>query len=195
MHLVGIANELRCTELDDLVLTHYHNRDTYFIASMARRIRVKTLHLPHPIDDEERAIANQLKREAERHGIRVVFGVEDLAIDSVNILAFDHTAMPHERHDALLFSVAINGEIFTYINGSAPQSPLANKMYKMLDDAQYVMIGDTGFSNSESTAVPHLWYMHKAIYVTDNKLLRLIENASNLSNIFPTSDPITFFVK
>lgn len=195
MHLVGIANELRCTELDDLVLTHYHNRDTYFIASMARRIRVKTLHLPHPIDDEERAIANQLKREAERHGICVVFGVEDLAIDSVNILAFDHTAMPHERHDALLFSVAINGEIFTYINGSAPQSPLANKMYKMLDDAQYVMIGDTGFSNSESTAVPHLWYIHKAIYVTDNKLLRLIENASNLSNIFPTSDPITFFVK
>lgn len=195
MHLVGIANELRCTELDDLVLTHYHNRDTYFIASMARRIRVKTLHLPHPIDDEERAIANQLKREAERHGICVVFGVEDLAIDSVNILAFDHTTMPHERHDALLFSVAINGEIFTYINGSVPQSPLANKMYKMLDDAQYVMIGDTGFSNSESTAVPHLWYIHKAIYVTDNKLLRLIENASNLSNIFPTSDPITFFVK
>lgn len=195
MHLVNIANELRCTELDDLVLTHYHNRDTYFIASMARRIRVKTLHLPHPIDDEERAIANQLRREAERHGMCVVFGAEDLAIDELQILAFDHQTMPHDRHDALLFSVSINGEVFTYINGSVPQSMLKDKMYKMLDAAKYVVIGDTGFSNSESTSVPHLWQKHRAIYVTEEKLLRFIENASVLSNIVPISDSITFFVK
>jgi ComEC/Rec2-related protein len=195
MEIVGIANELRCTELDDLILTHYHNRDTYFIASMARRIRVKTLHLPHPIDDEERAIANQLTREAERHGIRVVFGAGDLAINEVNVLAFDHTAMPHDRHDALLFSVEVNGEVFTYINGSLPQSPLVNKMYKLLNDAKYVIVGDTGFSNSESTAVPHLWHTHKAVYVTEEKLLRFMGDLANSPNVIHVSEPITFFVK
>ena len=195
MQIIEIANELRSTELDDLILTHYHNRDTYFIASMARRIRVKTLHLPHPIDDEERAIANQLTKEAERHGIRVVFGAEELAIEDIEVLAFDHTAMPHDRHDALLFSVAVGGEVFTYINGSVPQSLMAHKMHSMLDAAKYVIIGDTGFANSQSTSVPHLWQEHAAVYVTEEKLLRFIENAHLFQNIVRVSDPITFFVK
>ena len=195
IELISIAKELRCTELDDLILSHYHNRDTYFIASMAKRIRVKTLHLPHPNSDEERAIAAQLTAEALRHGIDVVFGADDLAIDDLQILAFDHQTMPHERHDALLFSVSVNGEVITYINGSLPQSPLENEMHKMLDMADYVIVGDTGFSNSESTSVPHLWYKHNAVYVTEEKLLRFIENAENHSNLVHVSKPITIFVK
>lgn len=195
MQIVNIANELRSTELDDLILTHYHNRDTYFIASMARRIRVKTLHLPYPIDEEERAIANQLIKEAERHGITVVFGADDLAIEKIKVLAFDHTAMPHDRHDALLFSVAVDGEVFTYINGSVPQSPIADEMHKMLNAAKYVIIGDTGFANSKSTSVSHLWQEHEAVYVTEEKLLRFIENADRFQNIVHLSEPITFFVK
>ena len=195
MQIVNIANDLRCTELDDLILTHYHNRDTYFIASMARRIRVKTLHLPHPIDDEERAIANQLKKEAERHGIAVVFGVDEIAITDLQILAFDHTTMPHDRHDALLFSVKVGGEVFTYINGSVPQSPLVDDMHKMMNAADHILIGDTGFANAESTAVPHTWLECETIFVTEQKMLRFIENFQNLSNIVHVTDPITFFVK
>ena len=195
MKTLEIANELRCTELDDLVISHYHNRDTYFIASMARRIRVKTLHLPHPQNDEERAIANQLIREAERHGIAVVFGVEDIAIKELEILSFAHTEMPHDRHDALLFSVGIDGEVFTYINGSAPQSPLVGEMYDRMRGADCIIIGDTGFSNSESTAVAYQWETPKTIYITEEKLLRFIPNAQNLANLLMVEDPITFFVK
>ena len=195
IELICIAEELRCTELDDLILSHYHNRDTYFIASMAKRIRVKTLHLPHPINDEERAIAMQLKAEAERHGIDVVFGVDDLAIDNLQILAFDHQTMPNERHDALLFSISVGGEVITYINGSLPESSLVNEMHKMLNAANYVIIGDTGFSNSESTTISHLWGTHKAVYITEEKLLRFIKNAEKFSNLVHVSEPITFFVK
>ena len=192
---LGIANDLRVTELDDLILSHYHNRNTYFISSMAKRIRVKTLHLPHPVDEVERAIANQLKKEAERHGIAVVFGVDDLAIETIEVLAFDHCTMPNTRHDALLFSASVNGEVFTYINGSVPQSPLADKMYGMMNAATHIVIGDTGFSNSESCAVPFLWQNCKTIFVTDEKVLRFIPNFENLSNIVYVSDHVTFFVK
>ena len=195
METLDIARELRCTELDDLVLTHYHNRDTSFIASVGESIRVKTLHLPHPIDDEERAIAKQLIREAERHGISVVFGVDELAIDDIEILAFEHRAMPNDRHDALLFSFSINEEVITYINASLPQSTLINEMYDALNAADSVIVGDTGFSNPDSTAVPHTWHLHKTIYVTEEKLLRFIPNAKYLSNIVFVSNPITFFVK
>ena len=85
--------------------------------------------------------------------------------------------------------------MITYINGSLPQSPIENEMHKMLDMADYVIVGDTGFSNSESTSVPHLWYKHNAVYVTEEKLLRFIENAENHSNLVHVSEPITIFVK
>ncbi len=192
---LGIAKDLRSTELDDLILSHYHNRDTYFIASMARRIRVKTLHLPHPIDDEERAISNQLKREAERHGIVVVFGVDELSIGELEILAFEHAAMPNERHEALLFSVSVNGEVFTYIDGSTPESALAHKMHDMMNAADHIIVGEMGFSNLESVAIPHSWQEHETIFVTEKKLLRFIPNAANIQSIVHVSDPITFFVK
>lgn len=194
MLTVEIAKELRCTELDDLVISHYHNRDTYFIASMARRIRIKTLHLPHPISDEEQAIAKQLTREAERHGIAVVFGVDDLAIDQLEVLSFAHAEMPHDRHDALLFSLHINGEVLTYINGSVPQSPLATEMYECMQNADRIIVGDTGFSNSESTSVAYQWENPKTVFITEEKLIRFIPNAQNLSNIIMVKEPITFFV-
>ena len=193
--MLGIAKDLRCTELDDLILTHYHNRDTYFIASMAKRIRVKTLHLPHPINDAEAAIAKQLQKEAERHGICVVFGADEVAIDELEILAFEHCQMPNDRHNAVLFSVEVNGEIFTYINASTPQSSIAEKMHKMMNASDYIVIGDTGFSNPDSTAVPHLWQERKKVFLTDEKLLRFIPNAKNFSNVVKVGDPITFFVK
>ena len=125
----------------------------------------------------------------------VVFGADDLAIHDLKVLAFEHATMPHERHDALLFSIEVSGEVFTYINGSLPQSPFANQMHQMLNAANYVIVGDTGFSNSESVAVPHLWQEHKAVYITEEKLLRFIENDHLFNNIVPVSDPITFFVK
>ena len=195
VQLLSIASELRVTELDDLVLTHYHNRDTYFILSMARRMRVKTLHLPHPNSDKERAIATQLTKEAERHGIAVVFGVDDLAIDDVTILAFERQTMPHERHDALLLSAQVGGEVFTYINGSLPQSSLSNEMYDMLNISDHVILGETGFSTSESTAVEHSWKVHKTVFVTEEKLLRFIPDFKNNSNLVYVIEPITIFVK
>lgn len=195
VQLLGIAQDLRCTELDDLVLTHYHNRDTYFIYSMAKRIRVKTLHLPHPNSEKEQSIANQLTKEAERHGIAVVFGVEALAIDDLKILAFEHQTMPHERHDALLFSAEVGGEVFTYINGSLPESSLVNQMQDMMNAADYIILGETGFSNSESTAFEHSWKAHKTVFVTEEKLLRFIPDYKNTSNIAYVREPITFFVK
>ena len=195
VQLLDIASELRVTELDDLVLTHYHNRDTYFILSMARRIRVKTLHLPHPNSDKERAIAIQLTKEAERHGITVVFGVDDLAIDDVTILAFEHEAMPHERHDALLLSAKVGEEVFTYINGSLPESSLVNTMHDMMNVADHIILGETGFSTSESTAITHSWKRHKTVFVTAEKLLRFIPDFKNNSNIVYVTEPITIFVK
>ena len=192
---ISIAKSLRCSELDDLILTHYHNRNTYLISSMAKRIRIKTLHLPIPLNEEERAIADRLISEAELHGIHVVFGVEELAIEGLEILAYEHAKMSDSRHDALLFSASVNEETFTYFNGSTPDSSIATKMHDQIGQADYVILGDTGFSNSKSTAISHAWHEHKSLFVTEDKLLRFIPNAQILKNIVHVDEPITVFIK
>lgn len=195
VELIGIAKDLRCTELDDLVLTHYHNRDTYFILSMAKRIRVKTLHLPPPLNEEESAIATQLQKEAERHGIAVVFGVDEIAIEELEILSAKHYAMPNDEHDALLFSARIGEDIFTYINGSLARSQHLNEMYDGMNLADHIIVGDTGFSNSKSSEIQHTWLEKKTVLVGEEKVLRFIPNAQKLPNLRFASEPVTFFVK
>ena len=195
VELIGVAKELRCTELDNLILTHYHNRDTYFIFSMAKRIRVKTLHLPPPLNEEEGAIAAQLKKEAERHGIAVVFGVDEIAIEGLEILSSDHYAMPNDEHDALLFSAKAGREVFTYINGSLARSAHIDEMYDAMNASHHIIVGDTGFSNSLSTPVSHVWWEKKTVLIGEEKVLRFISNAEKYPNVKLVSEPVTFFVK
>ncbi len=195
METLNIASELRCTELDDLVLTHYHNRDTYFIASMARRMHVKRLHLPSPLDDEESAIAKQLTSEAERHGIEVIFGVEELAIKDITIDVLAHAHMPHDRHDALLLSFVIQGERTTYINGSAPQSALAKQMEHYLKESNRVILGETGISSSLTEPIPLVWYEVDEIILADKRSWMLLPNAHILTNVILPEEPITTFLK
>ena len=70
------ANDARCTEIDDLVFCRYYNQATYFIASLAAKLRVERVHFPTPTDDRERAIAARLAEEAELHGIEVFYDAE-----------------------------------------------------------------------------------------------------------------------
>lgn len=70
------ANDAHCTEIDDLVFCGYYNQATYFIASLAAKIRVERVHFPTPTDERERAIAARLAEEAELHGIEVFYDAE-----------------------------------------------------------------------------------------------------------------------
>ena len=65
-----------CTELSDLILYKVDNQATYFLASLASYIQIRSLHLPYPMNEREEAIAKRVAQEAELHGIEVFYDAE-----------------------------------------------------------------------------------------------------------------------
>lgn len=80
MELADYASEMRCTEIGDLFLSRYINRQTYFISELSARIRVRRLHLPTPQGERECAIAARIEEEARLHGIEVFYNAENLCV-------------------------------------------------------------------------------------------------------------------
>lgn len=80
--LADYAAEMRCTELGDLFLDRYINRQTYFVSEIASRIRVRQLHLPTPRNERERAIAKRIEEEARMHGMEVLYDARGLCISN-----------------------------------------------------------------------------------------------------------------
>lgn len=65
-----------CTEMEDLIFYDVDNQATYFIASLASYMQIRTLHLPLPSTEKEEAIFKRVAQEAELHGIEVLYDAE-----------------------------------------------------------------------------------------------------------------------
>lgn len=75
-----------CTELEELILTHYHSPVTYLLGRIAEKIKVRTLLLPTPENEEEAAVAKRIADEAERLGISCKTADESSAVAGLTVL-------------------------------------------------------------------------------------------------------------
>lgn len=167
------ATEHRCTELDDLVLNHYHNKDTVLLTALSERILVRRLRLPVPENDEERAIAKRLEQEAALHGIEVLYHTEGLAIEALAIPVNAHAEPTSGRHEGILFAARVEDVTVTYLNVSVMESALADIAAAFSYDAQILFVGDSGFSKHSVQPIPASGPLLKHLVVADEKLLPL----------------------
>ena len=181
--LANTAKDARCTELSDLVISHYHNRATYFINRLASVICVRNLRLPTPQNAWEEAVALRLCEEAELLGIQVCFDLEDLVLSELSVKEFDHALFASNRHPALLLSVFTPTRSMTYINASVAKSSLSQAANDALIASDIIVIGGTGFSSSADEPLLPSAIGADRIYITDEKLLSDITISTNYSPI------------
>ncbi len=167
------ATEHRCTELDELVLNHYHNKDTVLLSSLSRRILVRRLRLPVPHTDAERAIAKRLEQEAALHGIEVLYHTRGLAIDELSIPVNDYAEPYSGRHEGILFAARAGERTVTYLNVSVMESDLASIATSYAYDAQMLFVGDSGFSKHSVEPIPTNGPHLEHLIVAEEKLLPL----------------------
>jgi ComEC/Rec2-related protein len=190
------AYDQRCTVLDDLILSHYHNRDTYFLRSLASEILLKRLHLPPPQNDWERAVAMRLEEEAEAFGIEVVYGIGDLAIPELQISKMERYDFQGNRHMAFLFAAEINGRRLTYVNGSILDSNLREAALRTVCDSEILVLGDTGYSTSSNAMFSYLALTGvERILLTDQKLCAMLPSGFETFEIPTWESPEIFFLK
>ena len=107
----------KCTELEVLILTHYHPQATRLIASLSSDIKIRTVRLPIPNCEKEQAVAMRLEQEAELHGIDVVYGMEDLPIHAVQIQQLDRRSTNDVIEVPVLLSMTVSENRLVYLGG------------------------------------------------------------------------------
>lgn len=140
------AKDAGCTEIGDLILTHYHDRAAYFLSSICRQIRVRTLRLPKPCDAADRAIARRLREEAELHGTEVRFDADDLCLSDLCVTDWIY-APSDEGHPAVLFSAEVGERTVTYVNAAVPESIFFAHAVSRMEASDLLLFGADGYSD------------------------------------------------
>ncbi len=142
--LSAVASERGATELELLVITHYHNMTTHFLSVLTSRIRVQEVFLPPPQTEEEQSIAIRIREEAERCGIKITEVLDEAPIEGVTLLAASHDRFERDRHPALLYAVATEEKRLVYCSGSVAESELRETAGELFSESDYVIVGKTG---------------------------------------------------
>ena len=116
--IVSAVTEAKCTELGELILTHYHSDASHLIASLTSQIKLRTLRLPIPNCEKETAIAARLEQEAELHGVAVRYGTDELALEGLEVRMLQRTADENRIEVPTLVSLLINEHSLVYLGGN-----------------------------------------------------------------------------
>ncbi len=120
------VTELKCTELQELILTHYHSRSSSQIASICGQMKLRVLRMPIPQNDHDAAIAARLEQEASFHGVKVLYGTDEPSHPQVQTFYY-HAVPPQDRAEgAVLFAMEVCGERVIYMNGDVWQGEFAH---------------------------------------------------------------------
>lgn len=131
-----------CTELEALVLTHYHSSATYLLNTFAGKIKVRSLYLPVPLTADESAIAARIFEEAERLGVRCVLS-DTCAVDG---LTLQTTRDRTDGEPAVLLSAAAGEQTAVWFNAKAGTPERETLLREFLTRADVVIVGAHGVS-------------------------------------------------
>ncbi|MBQ8310624.1 MAG: ComEC/Rec2 family competence protein [Clostridia bacterium] len=192
--IAAAAKDARCTELKDLIITHYHNRGAYFIHQLSGLIRVHNLRLPTPKNAWEAAVAERMTQEASLYGINVRYDTEELCISSLSVAASEHELFSSGRHPALLLSVTANGQSLTYVNGSVPDSALSVHAGELIKRSEILIVGSTGHSNDSDTTLPPLGDSVETVILSDASAEHLLPYNAYRSEIRQEQSQYVFYL-
>ena len=142
----------KCAELQELVLTHYHSQATRLISSLSSQIKIKTLRIPAPNCEKERAISKRLEQEATLHGIEVVYGMDNISIGNVNIQLLERSAENTRIEVPILLSMTVGDERLVYLGGNAWNGEWESLAENIAISADHLILGVHGSSSAPSPA-------------------------------------------
>lgn len=112
--------ELKATEIDKLILTHYHQRHISFIKGLSKLYIIRTLYIPAPIGDTDTSYALDIAEAADNLGIKLEYYSPYAPINTVNGVHF--VALPYARsgksdHPKLAFTLESSEYVLLYSAG------------------------------------------------------------------------------
>ena len=98
--LTAEMSRLHASEVDAVVLTHYHKKHVQYLGRLAERQIVRALVLPEPQNDDEREVCASLEETAGEYGIDVIRipAGEAYVFYGIGITVFPRTLLSRSTH-------------------------------------------------------------------------------------------------
>ena len=127
--ILFLARRDGASELDAVVLTHYHMKHLSGISSLTERAIVKKLVLPEPESDADLSVCESLLRLCGERGIGCEFYSrrrgETFEIGGVKLSFFDRAVTERSDHPVVTFEAAVGGKRTVYAGGSASEGDVS----------------------------------------------------------------------
>ena len=140
--LTAEADRYNATEIEGVMLTHYHSKHISQIGNLCEREIVRSIVLPEPKTDSERAVYNGICDTAEEYGSEVItLGTgENYSLGNVEAAVPERTYLKRSSHPTSGMEISIADDDIVVLSSSWNES---EEMYAgSLSRAEYVFLGE-----------------------------------------------------
>ena len=177
--VIAELSELSATEIQSVVLTHYHYGHISAMKFLLEKEMVRALYLPTPHDAENREIATEIWRTAVDAGSEVVF-YEDAELSLTERITASISTVSAESL-ALLVTVSSEQERLSYVTPSYLALCEEEKLSEQIKQSKTVLVGSHGRQNGDTVrSLSEEGSVERVIYCSKKLSTRLrVENAEH----------------
>lgn len=135
--------------LDCFLITHYHQRHISSFSKAAQNFYIRTLVLPEPLSDSEKAVFLALSQEAEIYGCEVMTYPSSenakIKFDNLRVEISKREYLDRSAHPVIAYTVSNRSSSFVYAGASAFENESASELCSSAaDNASVVYYGIHG---------------------------------------------------
>ncbi|MBQ2767087.1 MAG: ComEC/Rec2 family competence protein [Clostridia bacterium] len=147
--LYSAANHIKSlgeTEVEVLMLTHYHTGHIGAVFRFCNKVKVRQLWLPYPNTEREWEILLDLTENAELQNITVSLyhEGEEIYFGNAEIIPYTRELLTRSSQPLLLLQIKTGERALTYIGGSVQEGTLGATADEFIAESQIVIFGDHG---------------------------------------------------
>ncbi len=152
--LLDAVLDVKCTELEELVLTHYHANSVNLLSAVAARIKTRRLRLPLPNGEAEQELAGKITEAANQLGMAVICGNDAMVFDEMQILYADRLGQGG-RACSLLLLIRIGEQHITYLSAGITDETFREILQNLSYSADFLILGSHGKKGSDEIFLPN----------------------------------------
>ena len=142
-----VAHDNGATEIEVLVLTHYHNKHGASIDRLCKQQKVRNIWLPEPQNEDQYYTMTSIVKTAEKNGVNLVIyeNDEDMRVFYDGVLnIYPLKTLKRSAQPAMAFEFTYGDDKLIYVGSSAMETALSNRINHNLSDADFVIFGTHG---------------------------------------------------
>lgn len=141
------ARENGATEIDVLLLTHYHSKHAVSVERICKSQKVRNIWLPEPENEDQYYIMKSIAETADKNGVDLVIYKEDEDLTVFydgKLKIYQHEILKRSAQPALSFEITFGNDKFIYVGSSVPETSLFERVNKAMSDVEYLIFGTHG---------------------------------------------------